>query len=204
MHGRNNRAIPYSDAELQWVEDNQEGISRKELAEKFNAEFDRTLSGDNLGGLCKRKGWNNGLDTRFHEDQVSWNKGTKGLTSRNRTTFKKGQLPHNHKPVGHEYKTVDGYIMIKTAEPKTFELKHRYVWRLANGEIPKGHVIRFLDNDRTNCAIDNLMCVPMAVNGKVNYRDERFADDVDINKAVLLTETINYHVDKRQQEYFNH
>lgn len=71
MHGRNNRAIPYSDAELQWVEDNQEGISRKELAEKFNAQFDRTLSGDNLGGLCKRKGWNNGLvlgftKTRYH------------------------------------------------------------------------------------------------------------------------------------------
>ena len=199
MHGRNNRAIPYSDAELQWVEDNQEGISRKELAEKFNAEFDRTLSGDNLGGLCKRKGWNNGLDTRFHEDQVSWNKGTKGLTGRNRTTFKKGQLPHNHKPVGHEYKTVDGYIMIKTAEPKTFELKHRYVWQQEHGVIPKGHVIRFLDSDRSNCDIDNLICVPMAVNGKVNHHDARFADDVDINKAVLLTETINYHVDKRQQ-----
>lgn len=197
MGGRNKNAIPYSDAELAWIETNQEGISRKDLAAKFNVEFDRTLSGDNLGGLCKRRGWCNGLDMTFNAGQESWNKGTKGLTGRNRTSFKKGQLPHNHKPVGHEYKTVEGYIMIKTAEPKRFELKHRHVWEQAHGTIPERHVIRFLDNDRTNCAIDNLMCVPIQVNGKVNHHDERFADNIDINKAVLLTETINHHVGQK-------
>jgi len=63
MQGRNKRAIPYSDAELSWIENNQVGISRKELATKFNAKFKRELSGDNLGALCKRKKWANGLDT---------------------------------------------------------------------------------------------------------------------------------------------
>lgn len=197
MHGRNNRAIPYSDAELSWIKVNQVGISRKDLAIKFNATFNRELSADNLGGLCKRRKWANGLDTIFTEGQESWNKGTKGLTSRNRTTFKKGRVPHNHKPIGHEYQNTQGYIMIKVAEPRKFELKQRHVWQLANGTIPARHVIRFLDNDRTNCSLDNLVCVPYEVNGKVNHRDTRFADNVDINKAVLLTETINHHVKNR-------
>lgn len=197
MQGRNKRAIPYSDAELSWIETNQVGISRKELATKFNAKFKRELSGDNLGALCKRKKWANGLDTVFKEGQESWNKGTKGLTGRNRTSFKKGQMPHNHKPIGHEYTNTQGYIMIKVAEPRKFELKHRHVWQQANGKIPARHVIRFLDNDRTNCSLENLICVPVEVNGKVNHRDERFADDVDINKAVLLTETLNHHVNNR-------
>ena len=197
MQGRNNRAIAYSDAELSWIKINQVGISRKDLAIQFNKKFHRALSGDNLGGLCKRRGWANGLDTTFVDGQKSWNKGTKGLTGRNRTTFRKGQVPHNHKPIGHEYKSTQGYIMIKVAEPRKFELKHRHVWQQANGTIPARHVIRFLDNDRSNCSLDNLVCVPMAVNGKVNHRDTRFADDVGINKAVLLTETINHHVNNR-------
>lgn len=197
MQGRNNRAIPYSEAELSWIEKNQVGISRKDLVLKFNATFSRELSADNLGGLCKRKKWENGLDCAFKVGQVSWNKGAKGLTGRNRTTFKKGQVPHNHKPIGHEYKNTQGYIMIKVAEPRTFELKHRHVWQQANGTIPPRHVIRFLDNDRTNCSLNNLVCVPYEVNGKVNHRDTRFADNVDINKAVLLTETINHHVKNR-------
>lgn len=197
MQGRNHRAIPYSDAELNWIETHQVGISRKDLALKFNATFKRELSADNLGGLCKRKKWENGLDTVFTKDQVSWNKGTKGLTGRNRTSFKKGQVPHNHKPIGHEYKNTQGYIMIKVAEPRKFELKHRHVWQQANGTIPARHVIRFLDNDRANCSLDNLVCVPVEVNGKVNSRDKRFADDVGINKAVLLTETLNHHIKNR-------
>ena len=197
MQGRNNRAILYSEAELSWIENNQVGISRKDLALKFNATFKRELSADNLGGLCKRKKWENGLDNVFTEGQESWNKGTKGLTGRNRTTFKKGQVPHNHKPIGHEYKNTQGYIMIKVAEPRKFELKHRHVWQLEHGPIPARHVIRFLDNDRTNCSLDNLICVPVEVNGKVNSRDKRFADDVGINKAVLLTETLNHHIKNR-------
>lgn len=197
MQGRNNRAIPYSDAELSWIEVNQVGISRKDLAQKFNATFTRELSADNLGGLCKRKKWENGLDSTFNAGQESWNKGTKGLTGRNRTTFKKGQVPPNHKPIGHEYKTTQGYIMIKVAEPRKFELKHRHVWQLEHGPIPPRHVIRFLDNDRTNCSLDNLICVPVEVNGKVNSHDKRFADDVGINEAVLLTETLNHHIKNR-------
>lgn len=52
------------------------------------------------------------------------------------TRFKKGHVPKNHKPVGYERITRDGYIEVKTAEPNVFELKHRLVWIEHNGEIP--------------------------------------------------------------------
>lgn len=44
------------------------------------------------------------------------------------TRFKKGCIPKNHKEVGYERITRDGYIEVKTAEPNVFELKHRLVW----------------------------------------------------------------------------
>lgn len=37
------------------------------------------------------------LSSRFQKGHITWNKGTKGLTGRNKTTFKKGMLPHNKK-----------------------------------------------------------------------------------------------------------
>ncbi|MDO5770224.1 MAG: HNH endonuclease signature motif containing protein [Psychrobacter sp.] len=194
MGGRNSRAISYTDIELAWIKAAQKDMSRKELADKFNAKFNRNLSADNLAGLCKRNGWANDRDTTFKSGQKSWNKGTKGLTGRNKTTFKKGNLPHNCKPVGHEYTTNDGYIMIKVSEAAGFKLKHRHVWEQAHGPIPERHVIRFLDGDRSNCTLDNLICVPIEVNGVVNHWDKRFGDHIDINKAVLLTETINHHI----------
>ena len=52
------------------------------------------------------------------------------------TRFKKGNIPGNHKPVGYERITKDGYIEVKTAEPNVFELKHRLIWAEHNGEIP--------------------------------------------------------------------
>lgn len=38
------------------------------------------------------------MDTRFKKGNISWNKGTKGLTHANITSFKKGIIAHNKKP----------------------------------------------------------------------------------------------------------
>jgi RNA polymerase sigma factor (sigma-70 family) len=38
---------------------------------------------------------------------------------------------------------------------------HHVVWIEANGPIPDGHNIRFRDEDRRNCVLDNLHCAPI-------------------------------------------
>ncbi|CAB3730159.1 hypothetical protein LMG22037_05510 [Paraburkholderia phenoliruptrix] len=71
------------------------------------------------------------------------------------TQFKPGQSI-NKSPVGTIRTLQDGYVEIKTAEPKTWELLHRKVWRDAGNEIPDGYALRFRDGNKQNCALENL------------------------------------------------
>ena len=79
------------------------------------------------------------------------------------TQYKKGNLPHNTKPIGWERKNKDGYIEVKVAmrpsapnRSDNFELKHRIIWEEHFGEVPEGHVVTFLDGDKSNFELSNL------------------------------------------------
>lgn len=81
-----------------------------------------------------------------------------------KTRFKKGDIPKNHKPIGYERITRDGYIEVKTTEPNVFELKHRLIWTKYNGAIPSDCVIRFRDGNKLNVDISNLYLVSKSEN----------------------------------------
>jgi hypothetical protein len=78
------------------------------------------------------------------------------------TMFKKGNKPHNTKPNGTINLRADKtgrfyqYIKIKDSH---WELLQRYVWTQANGEIPPGSVVIFLDGNYLNCDISNLQVI---------------------------------------------
>jgi hypothetical protein len=44
---------------------------------------------------CRRFVDSSGIEYRFKKGIKSWNSGTKGLTGSNKTSFKKGIIPHN-------------------------------------------------------------------------------------------------------------
>jgi len=70
-----------------------------------------------------------------------------------RTQFKKGQAPHNTKPIGHRsYR--DGYLVEKTE--KGFKFVHVLMWEAANGPVPKGLFVVFKDRNKANIALENL------------------------------------------------
>jgi len=85
----------------------------------------------------------------------------------NSGSFKKGQVPATVKPIGSErICPKDGYMLVKIAEqnPYTghktrYKAKHIVVWEKANGKIPEGHVLMFLDGDKLNCSLSNLICI---------------------------------------------
>jgi hypothetical protein len=78
------------------------------------------------------------------------------------TMFKKGNKPANTKPVGTINIRLDTqgspyqYIKIKDSH---WELLQRYVWTQANGEIPRGSVVIFLDGNYLNCELTNLKVI---------------------------------------------
>ena len=78
------------------------------------------------------------------------------------TMFKKGNKPHNTKPNGTINVRADKsgrlyqYIKIKDCQ---WELLQRHVWTQANGEIPTGSVVIFLDGNYLNCELNNLQVI---------------------------------------------
>lgn len=111
------------------------------------------------------------------------------------TRFKKGCIPKNHKEVGYERITRDGYIEVKTAEPNVFELKHRLVWIEHNGEIPPGYNIQFKDGNKQNICIDNLYMISRSEQMKTqNSMYARYPEDVQY--LIKLKGALNRQINK--------
>lgn len=156
----------YTDDMRRFIKDNYKGISNVELTERFNNKFGTKVSLGQMKSYKGNHGLNSGLTGRFKKGQKPHNKGKKMseevYEKVKHTMFQKGNIPQNHRQVGSERVNVDGYIEVKIQEPNKWELKHRIVWERANGVIPKGTGVIFLDGNKLNCSIDNLRCVTRA------------------------------------------
>ncbi|MFJ1330241.1 HNH endonuclease signature motif containing protein [Capnocytophaga canimorsus] len=105
----------------------------------------------------------NAKKTQFKKGCISSNKGKKqseflspeAIEKVRATQFKKGHIPHNTKYDGYERISKYGYIEVRVSMGK-YVLKHRKIWQEHYGEIPKGNIIIFKDNNPLNCDIDNL------------------------------------------------
>lgn len=149
----------WSKEEIEYLTQITPGKYRKEILKLMNEKFEYQFSLTQIAAAIKRYGLTTGLSGQFGTGAKPWNKGTKGLTSANITSFKKGHTPINYKPVGSERINVEGYIEVKVADPRKWRLKHRVIWEQHHGEIPKGHAIIFADGDKSNLDIDNLLLV---------------------------------------------
>ena len=147
----------FSDEEKEYLINNHKGKSYKEIAFNMRKIFNYEFTHKQIQSAMKRYNLKNGLDTRFKSGNISWNKGTKGLTTSNKTSFAKGTMPPNHRPVGSERIDKDGFIIVKVKEPRTWKHKHRYIYEQNIGEIKKGNVVIFLDGNNRNFNTDNLM-----------------------------------------------
>ena len=156
------KPIDYTTEQLVFIHENCT-LPRKELTEVINAKFQTNFSYDQIKGLCTRKKWNTGRTGCFERGNIPPNKGTKGLTGANKTSFKKGRPTWNARPIGFErICSKDGYVLVKTAEPSVFKSKHRIIWEKEKGPIPEGYVVAFKNMDRTDCRIENLMLMSKA------------------------------------------
>ena len=169
-----------------FVLENYYGITTKELTEKINAEFGVEYSTKAVASYKKRYGLRSGIDARFQKGHVPQNKGKKMpphvYEKAKGTMFKKGQEPVNHRPVGSERVTVDGYVEIKTEEPDVWQLKHRVVWEHENGPVPEQSVLIFLDGNTQNVKLDNLKLITRSELLIMN-RYDLFTEDANANES---------------------
>ena len=147
----------------QFILDNYKGRYNQELADLFNQKFNTNITSRMIKSYKANNKLNSGLTGKFRKGQTPHNKGKKMpkevYEKVKHTMFAKGNVPPNHRPVGSERISKDGYIEVKVTEPNKWRLKQRVVYEEAKGKIPEGCTIIFLDGNKRNFDIDNLRCI---------------------------------------------
>lgn len=187
----------YTEEEKMFFRSYTYGHGYQEITDEFNRRFEPEIRKSQVKDYIKNNNLTTGRTGRFEKGHVPDNKGMKGICAPGceKTWFKKGDKPRNHKPVGTESirrsKKNEAYVYVKVAEPNKWRMKHTIEWEKVNGPIPKGMVIIFLDGDTTNTDISNLQIVSRKVNARINQNHLRYNDAdltmTGINIAKVIT-----------------
>lgn len=183
----------WSDEEKAYLKEITPGRHYKEIHELMNKKFEYEFTLRQVTTAIKRYGLKTGFTGQFPKGNIPVNKGMKGLTGANKTSFKKGERPVNHKPVGSERVDADGYTLIKVAEPSTWKHKHRVIYEDKHGKIPKRSAVIFLDGNRSNFDIENLALVNrkklLVLNKEGLIKNDAELTNAGLNVAELLIKT---------------
>ena len=168
--------ISMTGEQVEWLKLKYKSLSRPKLTTAFNKHFGTNKKLSQIVAFLKNHKITCSRTGRYSNGHIPANKGTKGLTGANRTSFEKGIVPANTKPLWDERTcTRDGYILMKvprqnphTSASTRYMHKHVYLWEEANGPVPAKHMITFIDGDKLNCVPENLECISRAENVRRN------------------------------------
>lgn len=197
MHG-----MKYTDEMKQFILDNYKGRYNQELADLFNQKFNTNVTSRTIKSYKANNKLNSGLSGKFRKGQTPHNKGKKMpkevYEKVKHTMFANGNVPPNHRPVGSERISKDGYIEVKVAEPNKWRLKQRVVYEEAKGKIPEGCTIIFLDGNKRNFDIDNLRCITRSELLYLNCNGLNNSNE--ITETGILTARLDRAKNKKKQE----
>lgn len=200
---------PYTDEHIKWLRKNVPKHTYLEAWEMFNKKFpERPIpSVSAISSLCKRKGIHPSGNGQFKKGQVSFNKGLKqsdfmspeAIERTKATRFKKGNIPHNYKPVGSTRLNVDGYIEVKVADPNKWQLRSRIVWKEKYGEVPKGKILLHINGIRDDDRIENLMLVSRCEELKLNQTGLCVEGNTEINTSAIALAKVEVKASERRR-----
>lgn len=183
-----------TDEQTEWLVKNIPGRTSAEIAEMVKEQFGVAMTLAQIRSWKKNHKTPSGYDTRYRKGNPcqwkgrTWDEYMSKEAQRNslKTCFKKGNVPANHKEVGTVvFRESNGYYWIKIQEkPAKWKLLQRYVWEMANGPVPKGYRLIFMDGDTANCKLENLKLVTDSVAGVAAVKF-KLTNDVNINEAIL-------------------
>lgn len=177
-------SVKYPEGMEEYIRSIAEGKEAGEIAKAVSEHFGIEFSVSQCRAYKKNHDIVSGLDCRFKEGDEPANKGKKMSPEQyekcKATMFHKGNVPANHMEVGEYTHTTDGYLIRKVQEQGTqrerFEFVHRKVWEEHNGPIPEGKMVSFLDGNKDNCDIDNLVLIDNKENLELNRSNLRFSN----------------------------
>ncbi|MHB8368953.1 MAG: HNH endonuclease signature motif containing protein [Leptospirales bacterium] len=156
-----------------------------------------------------RRGDNAGKEHRFRKGHVPANKGLRrpgyGPGRMSETQFREGAKPFNWQPVGSE-RLCGGYWQRKVTDtgypPRDWKFVHRLLWEEANGPVPPGHVVIFIDGDKGNIALANLRLASRSELGRRNVMWNRYPRELSetIQLAGALKRKINRRSHREKQD----
>lgn len=156
-----------------WIVENQAGLERRTLTQCFNNRFGKSLKVPQLTAYCCRNG------------------------------LKADRIIRNCKPVG-TISRQGKWLCIKTANPNKWEPLHRVQWEAYNRKkIPSGFMILFADGDCDNLSANNLVCVHESASITINHSNKADTNNPDLNKAIMLTASLNALVSERSRRLKN-
>lgn len=152
-----------TEEQSEFIKNNVKGLGNAELANLFNEKFGTDVTMIQIRTFKENHNLKSGLDGRF----------------------KKGHKPVNYRPVGSERINIYGYIEVKVADPNKWRLKHRVVWEEHHGEVPNGYSILFLDRNKQNLDINNLVLVSKKQLAFLN-NNKLIKEDKELTKTGLI------------------
>lgn len=213
----------YTKEQDDWIRENLViGQPIRILAEKFNKKYGTDIQRRNMAGHINHalKINYSTYDGKFTKGHSSWNKGLKIKEARPDVYQKmkdsgtwfgpnnlSGSALQRYKQIGYiRSKDKDGFRYIKvrdehfsnsragnTARQKNWKSLHHHIYEQAYGPVPEGYVIKFLDGNKENLALDNLAIVSRAelavINRhRLNFKDKDLsATGINISKVILKT-----------------
>ena len=191
------KPIKWTDEVIQFMIENYKGKDNIELSELLNKKFNLNTTADRVSNIKANLKRRKGIDLRtginrgcIKKGNVPYNKGKKMSKEQynkcKNTMFKKGNVPANHRPIGSERITVDGFVEIKVAEPNRWKAKARVIYEKEFGTIPEGYIIIYLDGNKQNLETNNLKAISRKENLIMNHNKLRYNNKETTETALTL------------------
>lgn len=188
----------YTPEQKKFISENIKGRTSTTLLEMVNKEFGINLGINQIRAFIKNHGLSSGLDCTFKKGDIPFNKGLKGFGGWEPTQFKKGNRPHNYRPVGTERVNGEDYVDIKIADPNKWRSKHLVIWEKENGSVPKGHVVIFGDGNRRNFELDNLILISRKQLAVLN-KNRLIQNDADMTRTGIIVANLHLKIGERNK-----
>lgn len=180
----------YTNEEKSFMSEYVPGHSYAEIQKAFANKFGWEITTRQIKNYIGNHHLNTGRNGRFERGMIPSNKGQKMSKEQyekcKATMFKKGNVPKNHKYIGSERITKDGFVEIKIEEPNRWRLKHRYMYeQYHNIRLNKNQIVIMIE--KNNFDKDNLLLVDRSVLKVMNQN----LNNIDIEIPEIKLAIIN-------------